>query len=167
MRKILLTGVAAALTLGLSACDFNVNGKADAAPGSTASAPGNGAPSSGAPTRSHQPTGPGTGSGRAPSSSPGNEDDSPIRQGARQLKSKWGPLRYLASGKYTVGDTAFFTADDTLLVVAGSTCPNGTPSGPDMRCTVDGMDDWVQASPHNVTVYFRYGGIATKIQETQ
>ncbi|RFU43230.1 hypothetical protein DZF91_02385 [Actinomadura logoneensis] len=170
MRKILLTGAAAALALSLSACNIDVNGKATASePSGSASAPTSAPAPSGAPSH-HRGTG-GTGSGPGGSEPtrsgrPCDPNVSPIRQGACPVKVKSGPLRYLASGKYTVGDTAFFTTQNTVLVVASGTCPDGTSSGPNMRCGIDGMDKWVQASPHNVVVHFD-GGTATKIQETQ
>ncbi|MFC5185328.1 hypothetical protein [Actinomadura harenae] len=172
MRKILLTGVTAALALSLTACNFNASGKVEAAPGSTgpgstASAPSETGPTSGTPTRTPRASTPGShGSQPGPASKPCDANLSPIRQGACQITSKWGRLRYLAPGKYTVGDTAFFTTQDTVLVVASGTCPDGTSSGPNMHCSLDGIDKWVQAAPHNATVHFN-GGNATKIQETQ
>ncbi|MCP2337432.1 hypothetical protein [Actinomadura rupiterrae] len=169
MRKILLAGATAAMALSLSACNFNVNGKADASgPSSTASAPGStGGANAPAGKPSHHTTGSGSGgSDSGPSAKPCDPNVSPIRKGACPVSSKAGPLRYLASGKYTVGNTAFFTTEDTVLVVASGTCPDGTSSGPNMRCGLDGMDEWVQKSPHNVVVHFD-GGNATKIQETQ
>ncbi|WP_026415488.1 hypothetical protein [Actinomadura oligospora] len=170
MRKILLSGVTAVLALSLTACNFNVNGKTSASGPSTAApapsdstAPGHASAPSG---KASSPGGDSDGSDPSPSARPCDPNVSPIREGACPVKSKWGRLRYLASGKYTVGDTAFFTTQDTVLVVASGTCPDGTGSGPNMRCSLNGIEDWMQASPHNVTVSFS-GGNATKIQETQ
>lgn len=166
MRKILLTGAAAAIALSLSACNVDVNGKASASgPSNTASAPNSAPAQPGKP--SHHATGSGAGgSDSGPSAKPCDPNLSPIRKGACPVSVKSGPLRYLAPGKYTVGDTAFFTVQDTVLVVASGTCPDGTSSGPNMRCSLDGMDEWVQKSPHNVVVHLDRGN-ATKIQETQ
>ncbi|MEV5572499.1 hypothetical protein AB0L06_20845 [Spirillospora sp. NPDC052269] len=167
MRKILLTGAAAALALSLSACNIDVNGKATASePSTTASAPNSTSVPSGTPSHHRTGTGGTGGSDSGPSARPCDPNVSPIRKGACPISVKSGPLRYLASGKYTVGDTAFFTTQDTVLVVASGTCPDGTSSGPNMHCSLDGIDEWVQKSPHNVVVHLDRGN-ATKIQETQ
>ncbi|GAA4335673.1 hypothetical protein GCM10023178_48970 [Actinomadura luteofluorescens] len=73
----------------------------------------------------------------------------------------------LAPGKYTVGNVAFFTTTDTVVYVAGSTCPDGSPTPPDVsKCTVDGLDQWAKAAPHNASVRFS-GQTAVRITETQ
>lgn len=73
----------------------------------------------------------------------------------------------MAPGKFSVGDTVFFTATDTKLIVAGGTCPDGTDTPPDvMKCSMDGFGEWVKAAPHNASVHFS-GQAATLIQERQ
>ena len=141
MRKLLITGVAAVLALGLTACngsDINVDGLVS--------------PSSAAPFDAES----------APS-----ETSTPQEQpGGQQIASKWGQLRYLAPGKFSVGDVVFFTATDPVLYVAGSTCPDGTTPPDDSKCSVAGFDAWVQEAPHNAVVEFS-GQAATLIRETQ
>ncbi|MES9605601.1 hypothetical protein [Actinomadura sp. NPDC000929] len=169
MRKIMITGMAAALALGLTACGGD-GGSAAASPSSpAASAP---APSeSSTPDGGSTPGGPSTPQGPGGSGTPGGRH-TPLaqqggQQGGRQVTTKWGPLRYLAPGKYTVGNVAFFTATDTVVYVAGGTCPNGAPTPPDVsKCSVDGLDEWVKAAPHNASVRFS-GATATRITETQ
>ncbi|GGT59010.1 hypothetical protein [Actinomadura citrea] len=164
MRKIVITGVAAALALGLTACGGNGDGNSAAAPSSPASS----APSeSSTPDGGSSPGAPSTPQGSGGSGAPGGRRTPLAQQGGQQITTKWGPLRYLAPGKYTVGNVAFFTATDTVLYVAGGTCPNGTPTPPDVsKCSVDGLDQWVKASPHNAAVRFS-GQTATRITETQ
>ncbi|MEV3923941.1 hypothetical protein [Actinomadura coerulea] len=166
MRKIVITGMAAALALGLTACGGSGDGNSAAAPSSPASsAP---APSgSSTPDGGSTPSGPSTPQGSGGSGTPGGRHTPLAQQGGQQITTKWGPLRYLAPGKYTVGNVAFFTATDTVVYVAGGTCPNGTPTPPDVsKCSIDGLDQWAQASPHNVNVQFS-GQTATRITETQ
>ncbi|MBO2461427.1 hypothetical protein J4709_27980 [Actinomadura sp. LCR2-06] len=91
----------------------------------------------------------------------------PLAQpGGQQVKSKWGTLRYLAPGKFLVGNIGFFVANDTVLQVAGGTCPDGSTPSDDSKCSIDGLDEWVQAAPHNAVVQFS-GQAATLIRETQ
>ncbi|MGI5206962.1 hypothetical protein ACQEU6_35975 [Spirillospora sp. CA-108201] len=171
MRKIMITGAAAALAFGLTACGGTGDGNSAAAPppSPTGSAPA----SNGGPTPEVTPTqgGASTPRGSGGSGNPGTQP-TPLgqqggQQGGQQIKSKWGPLRYLAPGKYTVGNVAFFTTTDTVLYVAGGTCPDGSPTPPDVsKCSVDGLDQWAKASPHNVNVNFS-GQTATRITETQ
>ncbi|MFD0537682.1 hypothetical protein ACFQY7_31905 [Actinomadura luteofluorescens] len=53
------------------------------------------------------------------------------------------------------------------MYVAGSTCPDGSPTPPDVsKCTVDGLDQWAKAAPHNASVRFS-GQTAVRITETQ
>jgi hypothetical protein len=164
MRKIVITGMAAALALGLTACGGNGDGNSAAAPSSPASS----APSeSSTPDNGSSPGAPSTPQGSGGSGAPGGRHTPLAQQGGQQITTKWGPLRYLAPGKYTVGNVVFFTATDTVLYVAGGTCPNGTPTPPDVsKCSVDGFDQWVKAAPHNATVRFS-GQTATRITETQ
>ncbi|MGI5171000.1 hypothetical protein ACQEU3_42280 [Spirillospora sp. CA-253888] len=148
MRKIVITGMTAALALSLTACDIGNGAKpqpfdAATAPSGTA-VPGK---SEGAGAPAERP---------APSA----------QQGGQQVKSATGRLRYLAPGKFTVGNVSFFTSDDTVLYVAGSTCPDGSTPPDASKCSVDGIDDWAKAAPHNVTVRFS-GQTATLIRETQ
>lgn len=167
MRKIMITGAAAALALGLTACGGTGGGNSAAAPPSspTGSAPASNGGS--APEGTPTPGGASTPRGSGGSGTPGTQHTPLGQQGGRQIKSKWGPLRYLAPGKYTVGNVAFFTTTDTVLYVAGGTCPNGSPTPPDVsKCSVDGLDQWAKASPHNVNVQFS-GQTATRITETQ
>ncbi|MGI5419732.1 hypothetical protein [Actinomadura luteofluorescens] len=165
MRKIVITGMAAALALGLTACGGD--GDPVAAPPSspTGSAP---APSeSTTPDGGSTPGGPSAPQGPGGSGTPGSRHTPLAQEGGRQITTKWGPLRYLAPGKYTVGNVAFFTTTDTVVYVAGSTCPDGSPTPPDVsKCTVDGLDQWVKAAPHNASVRFS-GQTALRITETQ
>ncbi|WP_106396549.1 hypothetical protein [Actinocorallia populi] len=149
MRKILITGVAAVLALGLTACTGD---DGSAAPPSSSSFDSESAPSD-------------TSAPDAPSSPSGSEtpQEQPVGQ---QIASKWGQLRYLAPGKFIVGDIVFFTATDTVLYVAGGTCPDGTTPPDDSKCSIDGFDAWVQDAPHNAVVEFS-GQAATLIRETQ
>jgi hypothetical protein len=84
----------------------------------------------------------------------------------QQGKPVWGQLRYMAPGKFIVGDIAFFVSDDTAVYVAGGECPDGSTPPDDSKCSVTGLDDWAKAAPHNVTVRFS-GQVATMIRETQ
>jgi hypothetical protein len=167
MRKIVIGGVAAALALGLTACGGNGDGSSAAAPASSPSSPAGSTPSS-APTPSAPSTPGGT---SAPRGTGGTRAPvvrhTPLAQpGGQQIKSQWGRLQYLAPGKYIVGDIGFFTATDTVLYVAGGTCPDGSTPPDDSKCSVDGLDEWAQAAPHNVNVRFS-GQVATVITETQ
>lgn len=175
MRKIVITGVAAALALGLTACGGNGGGKTAAAPASTpngsspapseTSTPG-GTSTPGAPSTPSAP-GASTPQGSGGQGAPVVRHTPPAPQGGQQITTKWGRLRYLAPGKFLVGNVAFFTADDTVLYVAGGTCPDGSPTPPDvMKCSLDGFDQWVQAAPHNASVRFS-GQAAVRITETQ
>jgi len=161
MRKIVIGGMTAALALSLTACNINVSeGDKPAAAGSSSpagsapshtSSPGDtgGSGGSGTPRTRHTPTTP------AP------------QQPAQQIGSKWGPLHYLAPGKYAVGHVVFFTSTDTRLTIAGGDCPDGTPPPADsFKCGIDGFDAWAQNAQHDVTVRFS-GQVATSIQETQ
>jgi hypothetical protein len=56
---------------------------------------------------------------------------------------------------------------DTVLYVARGTCPDGSPSPPDVSgCSIDGFDQWVQAAQNNATARFS-GHAAVRITETQ
>ncbi|QKG23870.1 hypothetical protein [Actinomadura verrucosospora] len=165
MRKIVIGGLAAALALGLTACGSNGGGAA-AAPSSPAGSP----PASSEPTQTPTST-PGASTPSEPSAprSPGAPvvRHTPLAQpGGQQVKSKWGTLQYLAPGKYLVGNIGFFVANDTVLQVAGGTCPDGSAPSDDSKCSIDGLDEWVQAAPHNAVVQFS-GQAATLIRETQ
>ncbi|WP_242907812.1 hypothetical protein [Actinomadura terrae] len=174
MRKIVMTGAVAALALGLTACG-NV--------GDTESAATPAAPT--APTAPQRPGGTSTPGGTAAPSGPATPGGAstprtpegagaptvrhtPLAQpGGERAKEAWGKLRYLAPGKFTVGNVVFFTATDTVVYVAGGTCPDGTPPPADVsKCSIDGFDEWVQAAPHNAVVRFS-GQAATMIRETQ
>ncbi|KAB2362833.1 hypothetical protein [Actinomadura montaniterrae] len=172
MRKIVISGVVAALALGLTACGGNGDGKtAAAAPSSPAGSPA-------APSETSTPGGtststPSTPGGASTPQGSGNQGAPVVRhtpaapQGGQQITTKWGRLRYLAPGKFLVGNVAFFTADDTVLYVAGGTCPDGSPTPSDvMKCSLDGFEQWVKAAPHNASVRFS-GQAATTITETQ
>ncbi|TDD93699.1 hypothetical protein [Actinomadura rubrisoli] len=171
MRKIVITGVAVALALGLTACSGDGDGKTAAAPSSpVGSAP---APSGSAtPDASSTPGGastpgtPSTPEGSDGSDAPVTQNTPTARPGGQQIKSATGRLRYLAPGKFTVGNVTFFTANDTVLYVAGSTCPDGSTPPDVSRCSMTGFDDWAKAAPHNATVRFS-GQAATLIRETQ
>ncbi|MWA07319.1 hypothetical protein F8568_044745 [Actinomadura sp. LD22] len=170
MRKIVITGVAAALALGLTACGGNGGGGTAAAPAATpsgaAQAPSE-SPAPGGTSTTRTPSTPSTPQGSGGQDAPVVRHTPPAPQGGRQITTKWGRLRYLAPGKFLVGDVAFFTADDTVLYVAGGTCPDGSPTPPDvMKCSLDGFDQWVQAAPHNASVRFS-GQAAVRITETQ
>ncbi|MCP2337816.1 hypothetical protein [Actinomadura rupiterrae] len=167
MRKIMLTGLAtAALAMSLTACGGGSDNKTAAAPpastNGTAPAP-TGSSTPGGPDGTKAPEGTkapgGTGGHHTPPSQPGSG-------GVHQISSKWGKLEYLAPGKFIVGNVAFFTATDTVLIVAGGKCPNGSAPTGNSRCSVEGIDEWAQASPHNVNVHFS-GQLATRIVETQ
>lgn len=168
MRKILITGVAAALALGLTACGGNGDGRTAAAPSSPAGSPA--APSESSSPGTPAPATPGgasTPQGSGGQGAPVVRHTPPAPQGGRQIITKWGRLRYLAPGKFIVGDVAFFIANDTVLYVAGGTCPDGSPTPPDvMKCSTDGLDQWAQAAPHNVSVRIS-GQAAVRITETQ
>ncbi|MBO2454826.1 hypothetical protein J4573_47605 [Actinomadura barringtoniae] len=175
MRKIVIGGMTAALALSLTACNFNADDKPAAAspssPAASAPAPSQ-TPSSGA-------TSPGNGSngdsgngsdgsdGSGDSSTPRPQHSPPSQGGGQQITSKWGRLRYVAPGKFSVGGVVFFTATDTSLTIAGGTCPDGTPpNAENSKCGIDGIDEWAQRAPHNVNVHFS-GQTATSIMETQ
>ncbi|MFB4301215.1 hypothetical protein [Actinomadura sp. NTSP31] len=167
MRKIVITGVTAALALGLTACNgsgsINAGGSATASPSSpAASTP---APAS-TPSAESTPSGAATPQGSGGSGAPVVRHTPPAQQGGQQITSKWGQLRYLAPGKFLVGNVGFFVADDTVVYVAGGHCPDGSTPPDDSKCSVDGFDDWAQAAPHNVNVRFS-GQAATVITETQ
>ncbi|MGI5170625.1 hypothetical protein ACQEU3_40385 [Spirillospora sp. CA-253888] len=159
MRKIVITGMTAALALSLTACNSGDNG------GGTAAAPQSSSPSASASAPSGTAT-PGNTSSPTAANAPAGRAAPAAAQGDRQIKSKWGRLRYVAPGKFAVGDVVFFTSDDTVLYVAGSTCPDGSTPPDASKCSVDGIDDWAKAAPHNVTVRFS-GQTATLIRETQ
>ncbi|MBW8481825.1 hypothetical protein [Actinomadura parmotrematis] len=160
MRKIVMAGVAAVLAFGLTACDGGDGGTSaasspsaspSAVPSVSSSSPAVEAPSGG-PSSEPSASRPSSGGSSSP---------------ARPIASKWGRLRYLAPGKFTVGDVAFFTADRTVVIVAGGTCPDGSEASADgSRCGIDGLEEWAKASPHNVNVRFS-GQVATTIMETQ
>ncbi|WP_067450648.1 hypothetical protein [Actinomadura macra] len=163
MRKIVITGVAAALALGLTACGGDGDGNSAASssppqplsPVSSAPAQGNATP--GASSAPGAPGGSGAPTAQRPASAP---------QGGQQIKSATGRLRYLAPGKFTVGNVVFFTANDTVLYVAGGKCPDGSTPPDVSKCSIVGFDNWAKAAPHNVTVRFS-GQAATLIRETQ
>ncbi|WP_026412439.1 hypothetical protein [Actinomadura oligospora] len=148
MRKILTIATAAALAVGLSACNVKVTGddKADGAPSSTAPLGG----PSGAPKGTVAP-------------GSGHHTTAPSHQGGGGVNAATGKLSYLAPGKFLVGNTAFFTATDTVLIVAGGKCPDDA-ARPDNRCTTDNMDMWVKSAPRFAKVSFS-GQIATVIRE--
>ncbi|MDL4818306.1 hypothetical protein [Actinomadura opuntiae] len=171
MRKIAITGMTAALALGLTACGGNGDGHGNSvaappsSPTASASVPGGTATPSGASTPAPASTPNGA-------STPGDPGAPTVRhtpatgQGGQQIRTKWGKLRYMAPGKYIVGNVAFFTANDTVVYVAGGTCPDGSTPPDDSKCSIDGLDEWAQAAPHNVSVRFS-GQAATTITETQ
>jgi hypothetical protein len=173
MRKIVFGGMTAALALSLTACNINANDNPAAAgpssPANSAPAPSGTATPSGNATPGDTST-PGNGSNPGDSggsSTPRSRPTPPTQQGGQQISSKWGPLHYLAPGKYAVGHVVFFTSTDTRLTIAGGDCPDGTPPPADsFKCGIDGLDDWAQASNHDVNVRFS-GQTATSIQETQ
>ncbi|WP_329244503.1 hypothetical protein OG417_47930 [Actinoallomurus sp. NBC_01490] len=142
MRTILVTATAAILALGLSACNNN---------DTTASAPSS-VPSSAAPVK-------------ASPSTPTQHDTTPTNHDAQptEVGEAAGELTYLAPGKFQVGDTVFFTADDTVLIVAGGKCPDGA-ARPDNRCTTDNMEMWAQSAQRLAKVTFD-GQTATVIRE--
>ncbi|MQY04804.1 hypothetical protein [Actinomadura macrotermitis] len=164
MRKIAITGMAAALAFGLTACGGGNDKTAAPAPSSpTGSAP---APGTATPNEASTPSAaPAPGNPGAPGT-PTIRHTPPAPQAGQQIKSKWGQLRYLAPGKYLVGDVAFFTATDTVVYVAGGTCPDGSTPPDNSKCSPEGLDEWAKAGPHNVTVRFS-GQTATLIRETQ
>lgn len=139
MRTILVTATAAILALGLSACN-NSEG--------TASAPSSAAPTKGSPSApGQQPT-----ATKQHDTAPSSQDG-----GAE------GELTYVAPGKFQVGDTVFFTATDTVLIVAGGKCPDGA-ARPNNRCTTDNMEMWVKSAQRFAKVSFS-GQTATVIRE--
>jgi len=145
MRTILATATAATaaiLTLSLTACN-NTDNTASAPPSTTSSA----APAKTTP------------------STPGRHDTTPSSQDAQPTEpgAAEGQLTYLAPGKFQVGDTVFFTATDTVLIVAGGKCPDGA-ARPNNRCTTDNMEMWVQSAPRFAQVTFS-GQTATTIRE--
>ncbi|MEW2354577.1 hypothetical protein [Spirillospora sp. NPDC029432] len=164
MRKIVFTGMAAALALSLTACDGTATGDSAAPPPASAGA------STPAPSESSTPGG---GDASTPKASSPEGAGTPEAQeppsetpGGQQIKEKWGRLRYLAPGKFTVDGVAFFTANATVLYVAGDTCPDGSKPAGVSKCNMDGFETWVQAAPHNAVVKFS-GQAATLIRETQ
>ncbi|MUN35568.1 hypothetical protein [Actinomadura litoris] len=171
MRKIVMTGVAAALALGLTACGNVGDTKSAATP--AAPTPPAAPTASQGPGGTSAPSGAATPGGASTPTTPGGSDaptvrHSPLAQpGGKPAKEAWGRLRYVAPGKFSVGNVIFFTATDTVVYVAGGTCPDGTPPPADVsRCSVDGFDEWVRAAPHNAVVRFS-GQAATMIRETQ
>ena len=150
MRTILVTATAAILALGLSACN-NTEG--------TASAPSSAAPTKGSPSApGRQPTAPNQHTA-APSDQGGGAPPSQAAAG----NSRMGELTYMAPGKFMVGDTVFFTATDTVLIVAGGKCPDGA-ARPNNRCTTDNMEMWVKSAQRLAKVSFS-GQTATVIRE--
>lgn len=77
--------------------------------------------------------------------------------------SLMGELTYMAPGKYMVNNTAFYTSLNTVLIVDGNKCPNGTTSL-NHRCTMDNMDTWVKSRQRFANVTFN-GQIATVIHQ--
>lgn len=145
MRTILVTATAAVLALGLTACN-NAEG--------TASAPSSAAPTKGSPSApSQQPTAP-----KQHDTAPSSQDAQPSQDGGAE-----GELTYVAPGKFQVGDTVFFTATDTVLIVAGGKCPDGA-ARPNNRCTTDNMEMWVKSAQRFAKVSFS-GQVATVIRE--
>ncbi|WP_067490604.1 hypothetical protein [Actinomadura hibisca] len=161
MRKIMITGMAAALALSLTAC----NGKSDA--DSAAPPPSTSAPAPSESTTPSSTTKPDSTPTPESSEAPATEPPSAEPEEGKQVKAATGRLRYLAPGKFIVNGVSFFTSNDTVLYVAGSKCPDGGPPASDVsKCSVDGLDEWAQTAPHNVTVRFS-GQTATMIRETQ
>ncbi|MFV2179117.1 hypothetical protein ACFHW2_03185 [Actinomadura sp. LOL_016] len=165
MQKLVFIGMAAALTLGLTACDGTDTGTGDSA----APPPASSEASTPAPNETSTPGG----DASTPNASSPEESGGPAAQEppsetpvGQQIKSKWGRLRYLAPGKFTVDGVAFFTANATVLYVAGDTCPDGSKPPGASKCNMDGFEKWVQAAPHNAVVEFS-GQSATLIRETQ
>ncbi|WP_433179582.1 hypothetical protein [Actinoallomurus sp. CA-150999] len=156
MRTILATAATAAiLALGLSACN-NAGGTAAApAPSSATSsaAATKASPSASASSSAGQSTG-----SKQHNTAPSKQDAQPSDGNEAE-----GELTYLAPGKYQVGDTVFFTATDTVLIVAGGKCPDGA-ARPDNHCTTDNMDMWVQSAQRFAKVSFS-GQAATVIRE--
>ncbi|MFC5186701.1 hypothetical protein [Actinomadura harenae] len=154
MRKILVTVTAAAIAVtGLSACNAKVTDD-----GHTATVPDGpaGVPSeTGVPGPGHKPSAPshpenGTGGGAGGAGGAGGN-------------ARSGKLSYVAPGKFQVGDTVFFTATDTVLIVEGGKCPDGA-ARPNNRCTTDNMEMWVKSAPRFAKVSFS-GQSATVIRE--
>ncbi|MBO2454471.1 hypothetical protein J4573_45800 [Actinomadura barringtoniae] len=169
MRKIVIGGAVAALAMGLTGCNINANDNPTAAapssPASSAPAP---APSQSAASTPTQSSTPGNGSGSG-DTNPSPTQSTPSSQGGgnQQIPAKWGPLHYIAPGKYAVGHVIFFTSTDTRLTIAGGDCPDGTPPPADsFKCGIDGLDEWAQNGMHDVNVKFS-GQVATSIVETQ
>ncbi|GAB2868802.1 hypothetical protein GCM10022221_82250 [Actinocorallia aurea] len=160
MRKILVAGVVAVLALGVTACDGEGDGGSAAAPPSVAAPSGTATPG-----ENSTPEAGSAPSGSSTSQNSGGSDASGAQQG-QQITEKWGTLSYLAPGKFLVGDVAFFIATDTVLIVAGGNCPDGTAPSDESECSIDGFDEWVQDAPHNAVVEFS-GQSATLIRETQ
>ncbi|MFC4908663.1 hypothetical protein [Actinomadura gamaensis] len=172
MRKIVITGMtAAALALGLTACGGNGGGDGGGKP---AAAP----PAASAPTSA--PTSGDTTPSSAPSSTPGHGSNGPdgaktpsahrpptAPESGRRTRTVWGRLTYVAPGKFSVGGAVFFTANGTVVYVAGGNCPDGSaPPAGTSKCSAIGLDEWAQAAPHNVSVRL-IGDAATRITETQ
>lgn len=168
MRKIVITGVAAVLALGLTACNEYaappLSLPTDSAPAPTGtSTPGETSAPSGSTTTT--PSAPPAPSGTSTPQIPSSSDTPPTQTANQQIASKWGPLRYRAPGKLVVDNVVFFVATDTILYILGPTCPDGaTP--PDGKCSIDGIDEWVQEVPRNALVHFSGQG-ATVIKETR
>ncbi|WP_433179586.1 hypothetical protein [Actinoallomurus sp. CA-150999] len=158
MRTILATAATAAiLALGLSACN-NAGGTAAApAPSSAAS--------SAAATKASPSASASSSSSSSASAGSKQHNTAPSKQDAQPSDGNEaeGELTYLAPGKYQVGDTVFFTATDTVLIVAGGKCPDGA-ARPDNHCTTDNMDMWVQSAQRFAKVSFS-GQAATVIRE--
>lgn len=151
LRKILMTATAAALALGLSACNINASGSDDkTAAGPTSAGPDGGTAS---PTKTAAPGGHHSG---APSHGSGGT-------GGAGGNSASGKLSYMAPGKFMVGNTAFFIATDTVVIVDGGKCPDDA-ARPNNRCTTDNMEMWVKSAPRFAKVSFS-GQIATVIRE--
>lgn len=183
MRKIVITGVAAALALGLTACDGKVTGNvtgnaggdsspAPASSSSSSSSPAGTAPSeTSTPRSAPTPDAPSTpGGASTPQGSGGT--DAPVAQPTRQalsggqIKQKWGKVAYLSPGRFVVGDVALSTSPDTILIPADSTCPDGSPAPDDSKCSIDGFDQWATAGWHHANVRYS-GSVAIVITETQ
>ncbi|MEV5749882.1 hypothetical protein AB0L00_18845 [Actinoallomurus sp. NPDC052308] len=157
MCTILATAATAAiLALGLSACNNAGGAGAAPAPSSAASSATAATTSSSSSASAGQSTAPQQHNTVAPS-----EQDAP----PSEVGQAEGELTYLAPGKYQVGDTVFFTAADTVLIVAGGKCPDGA-ARPDNRCTTDNMDMWVQSAQRFAKVSFS-GQAATVIREVE
>ncbi|WP_143675722.1 MULTISPECIES: hypothetical protein [Streptomyces] len=98
-------------------------------------------------------------SSSTPSASPSSGGDEGPEESRSANGTFSGELRYLATGKHTVGNQGFFVADDTKITGAGRICDANTACTPDQLDTVLKNDNGIMA-----TVVIK-DGIATSIDE--